>query len=150
MHHISISKAILAVIYLFKVEMQTPNKVGNLFKVNKKNPERRRFCSLLTLNKFHTLFWCFHCRLGTSKCRPGLSIIYLVSFSYLPTAFWRLVRRLQTAISYTKYLKKNYLVFLNCFCQIINLMRYSSQWKCSILKIGIFPRKHWKKTFFQQ
>ena len=25
MHHISISKAILAVIYLFKVEMQTPN-----------------------------------------------------------------------------------------------------------------------------
>ena len=26
---------------------------------------------LLTLNKFHTLFWCFHCWLWTSKCLLG-------------------------------------------------------------------------------
>ena len=26
-------------------------------------------CLLLPLNKFHTLFWCFHCWLWTSKCR---------------------------------------------------------------------------------
>ena len=27
---------------------------------------------LLTLNRFHTFFWCFHCWLWTSKWRPSL------------------------------------------------------------------------------
>ena len=27
----------------------------------------------ITLNRFHTLFWCFHCWLWTSKCRLGSS-----------------------------------------------------------------------------
>ena len=27
----------------------------------------------ITLNRFHTLFWCFHCWLWTSKCRLGPS-----------------------------------------------------------------------------
>ena len=38
----------------------------------------RKF-SFLTLNGFHTLFWCFHCWLSTNKCRLGTSILpYLI------------------------------------------------------------------------
>ena len=28
---------------------------------------------LLTLNRFHLFFWCFHCAPWTGKCRPGLA-----------------------------------------------------------------------------
>ena len=39
----------------------------NLFKVN--NTDTR------TLNRFHTLFWCFYCWLWKSKCRLGKTMI---------------------------------------------------------------------------
>ena len=29
---------------------------------------------LLTLSRFHTLFWCFHCWLWTNKCQLGQSV----------------------------------------------------------------------------
>ena len=35
-------------------------------KLTIKTPER-----FLTLNRFHTLFWCRYCWLWTSKCQPG-------------------------------------------------------------------------------
>ena len=31
----------------------------------------------LTLNRFHTLFWCFHCWLWTNKCRLGILFVLL-------------------------------------------------------------------------
>ena len=37
----------------------------NLFKVNNKNS---RTTSLLTLNRSHTLFWCFYCWIWTGIC----------------------------------------------------------------------------------
>ena len=44
------------------------NNVWNLFKANRENIS-------LTLNRFHTLFWCFHCWLRKSKCRLGLQCL---------------------------------------------------------------------------
>ena len=51
----------------------------HLFKFNNENT--RTVCQIrskltiktqmLFLNRFHTLFWCFHCWLRTSKCRLG-------------------------------------------------------------------------------
>ena len=46
----------------------------NRFKVN--NEDTRKKSLLLTLNRLHTLFWCFFCWLWTNKCR-------LESFSFL-------------------------------------------------------------------
>ena len=52
-------------IYLFKL--------WNLFKVNNKDTRTTSMTLLLllmpTLNRFHTLFWCIHCWLWTSKYR---------------------------------------------------------------------------------
>ena len=49
-----------------------------LFKVDSGNTRKiSKICSkfpvsfMLTLNRFHTLFWCFHCWLWTNKCRLG-------------------------------------------------------------------------------
>ena len=35
--------------------------------------------SFLTLNKFHTSFWCFHCVLGTTKCRLGYGVLLVLN-----------------------------------------------------------------------
>ena len=48
----------------------------NLFRVNNKDTRTMSIdvvlmFSLLTLNRFHTLIWCFRCWLWTSKCRLG-------------------------------------------------------------------------------
>ena len=45
------------------------NNVWNMFDVN----DVVLVLLLLTLNRFHTLFWCFHCWLWTNKCRLGSS-----------------------------------------------------------------------------
>ena len=53
----------------------------NLFKVNNKNiitTSMRSFCCLLlTLRRFHSLFWCFHRWLWTSRFRLSISILKL-------------------------------------------------------------------------
>ena len=46
------------------------NDVRNLLKLT--NKDIVLVCLLLTLNKFHILFWCFHCWLRTSKGRLWL------------------------------------------------------------------------------
>ena len=48
--------------------MKHQNKVWNLFKVNH---DVVLVSLLLTLNKFHPLFWCFYCWLKTTKCQVG-------------------------------------------------------------------------------
>ena len=65
-----------------------PNKQINVPSYNRSSRTMCDFCSkliktpewrqdvilvllLLTLNKFHILFWCFHCWLSTSKCQIG-------------------------------------------------------------------------------
>ena len=46
-----------------------------------KTPEWRQWCFLvpllLTLNRFHALFWRFYCWRSTSKCKLGMHIRYL-------------------------------------------------------------------------
>ena len=39
---------------------------------------------LWTLNRFHTMFWCFCCWLGTNKCRLG--IIFVCGFENHPSS----------------------------------------------------------------
>ena len=38
---------------------------------------------LLTLNKFHKLFWCFHCWLWSSKCQLGIADQLILHFFFL-------------------------------------------------------------------
>ena len=55
------------------------NNVWNLFKINKKGTRSNtievvQVSLLLTLNRYHKLFWCFHCWCWTSKRRMGSKI----------------------------------------------------------------------------
>ena len=55
-------------IYLFKVNKRNTRKICEI--CSKLTIKTRHENSLyLTLNRFHTLFWCFYCWLWTSKCR---------------------------------------------------------------------------------
>ena len=47
----------------------------NQLKVNKKTKTMLVYV-VLTLNRFHTFFWCFHSCLWTSKCRQGTSCYF--------------------------------------------------------------------------
>ena len=47
------------------------------------NPEVIPVFLLLTLNRFHTLFWCYCCWLKISKCRRGQLSLAVVSWSWL-------------------------------------------------------------------
>ena len=62
------STVLPAGIYLFKVQ----NNVWDMFKVNNKDTR------LLTLNRFHTLFWWFYCWSWTSKCRLNPTTYLLI------------------------------------------------------------------------
>ena len=59
--------------------IETPNNMWNLFKVNIKDARTmllKFWCLfLVTLNRFHTFFWCFHCWLWTNKCGLELHCI---------------------------------------------------------------------------
>ena len=50
-------------------QWQHLNNLWNLLKVNNKDTRTL----LLTLSRFHTLVWCFHCWLWPRKCRQGIS-----------------------------------------------------------------------------
>ena len=55
-----------------KQQWKHQNNVWNLFKVNNKDTRRLVLVSLLlSLNRIHTLFWCYHCWLWISNCRLG-------------------------------------------------------------------------------
>ena len=69
----------------FSVRLMSPTGIY-LFEVNNRNSRTMwEIClnltinindvvlvsSMLTLNRFHTLFWCFHCWLWISKCQLG-------------------------------------------------------------------------------
>ena len=49
---------------------------------------------LLTLNIFHTFFYCFYCWLWTSKCQLGKTYPRL-EMTYLKVLFWQIVLMLQ-------------------------------------------------------
>ena len=55
------------------------NNVWNLFKVN--NRDTSTFFFLLTLNRFHTLFWCSHCWIWTSECRLSDYLCYALNWT---------------------------------------------------------------------
>ena len=59
-------------------------------KTQERRPWRALVSLLLTLNRFHTLFWCFHCWLWASKCCPGrtLSNIHCVKSVQIRSYFW--------------------------------------------------------------
>ena len=72
------------------------NVVWNLFKVNNKKNQNHinnvvRVSLLLTLNKFHTFFWCCHGQLWTSKCWVGSDWRYNENRKFLCLGF--VVRR---------------------------------------------------------
>ena len=58
---------------LFKANQKHQNNMWNLFKANNKQNRTKSLTLLLTLNRFHTFFWCFCCWFWTSKCRLGLA-----------------------------------------------------------------------------
>ena len=62
--------------YLFKVNNGNTGKRCEICsKLTIKTPERRQWflvSLLLTLNRFHILFWHYHCWLWTSKCQLGV------------------------------------------------------------------------------
>ena len=73
-----VTETIPAGIYLFKMNngnIRTMCEICSDF--TKKTPERRQWrrsgVLLLTLNRFHILFWCFYCWLWTSKYRLRLN-----------------------------------------------------------------------------
>ena len=66
-------------IYLLKVNNRNTRTMREICsKLTIKIPEWRQWrflvSLLLTLNRFHTLFWCFYCWLKTSNCRLGKSL----------------------------------------------------------------------------
>ena len=70
------SNPLAAGIYLFKVNNGNTGTMCEIYsKLTIKTSEwrhwRRSAVYLLTLNRFHTLFWCFHCWLWTSTQRLG-------------------------------------------------------------------------------
>ena len=73
-----VTETIPAGIYLFKMNngnIRTMCEICSDF--TKMTPERRQWrrsgVLLLTLNRFHILFWCFYCWLWTSKYRLRLN-----------------------------------------------------------------------------
>ena len=70
----------LPIRYLFVQSQQWkhPNNVLNLFKVNSKDIRTTSFTLLWTLNRFHTLLWCFHFWKWTSKLRLAKLLIYII------------------------------------------------------------------------
>ena len=83
---------------------QHQNKVWNLFKVNNKGT--RTMALWLTLNRFHTLFCCFHCWLWISNYQLGLVISFV----------WR------SATLFKTRLQRRY--FLVKFAKIIKSLNY--------------------------
>ena len=74
---------ILAGICLFKVSNGNTRTMCEIcskltIKTRHRCHWRRLMYSLLTLNRFHVLLWCFHCWLWKSKCRQGK--LFLNSF----------------------------------------------------------------------
>ena len=60
-------------IYLFKASNRNTRIMCEIFSkltITIKKSEQRHWP--LSLNRFQTLFWCFDCWFGTSKCRLGL------------------------------------------------------------------------------
>ena len=59
-----------------KSTMETPGQCVKCSKLTTKASKQHHdvvlVSLLLTLNRFHTLFWCFHCWLQTSKYQLGL------------------------------------------------------------------------------
>ena len=78
-------------------------KVSN----NKYNITDVVLVSLLTLNRFHTFFWCFRCWIWTSTCRLGSSSIFTVFFKKIPNV--NLVFLLLTLIAYFVCYEKYFL-----------------------------------------
>ena len=80
--NIMIMKNKLITQWVFTCANSTWRHRSNVWNLNKVNNKGTRTTSmtlpltklkLLTLNRFHTLFWCFHCWLWTSKCPLGRS-----------------------------------------------------------------------------
>ena len=81
-------------IYLFKVNNRNTRKIYEICsKLTINTLEQRHWqrsgVLLSTLNRFHTLFWCFHWWLRTSKCRLG---VYKSSSPvvFLKKLFWQI------------------------------------------------------------
>ena len=65
--------------YLLRVYNGNNRTVWNLFEVNIWHRS-----GVFIVNKFHTLFWCFHCWLKRSKYRLGNNFNFF-AYTYLPT-----------------------------------------------------------------
>ena len=93
-----------ASIYFFKLNNRNTRTMP---KICSKLAINRRQCIvlvslLLTLNRFHVLFWYFHCWLWTSKCRLGYIIFCLgkhLLYSYT-MQFW--IRRTSSRRTWTE------------------------------------------------
>ena len=74
-------------IYLFKINNRNRRTMRKTFstweKLIKKTPERCHYgivlSLLLTLTRFHILFWCVYCWLSPSKCRLGILLKPIVN-----------------------------------------------------------------------
>ena len=61
---------------------------------------------LLALNRFHTLFFCFHWGLGTSNCQLGNVTLGIVHTPHTETQYWVL------------YHSSYYLIYARCFSKV--------------------------------
>ena len=70
---------------------------------------------LLTLNRFHTLFWCFHCWLSKRKCRLGSSF----ASSFHKFKFLCFVKR----VTFIKQIQKLVKTVIKLLVFVVTLLR---------------------------
>ena len=60
-------------------------------KLTNKGTRATSMTLLLTLNRFHPLFWCFHCWLWTSKCRLGyFNQVWFITHTIIGNNLWHI------------------------------------------------------------
>ena len=105
----------------------------NLFRVNNEDNDAVLVSLLLTLNRFHTLFWFFHCWLWLNKCRLGCLFWFASYPIFLSNYCSCIVKKVQ--VKFSKDSRKE-LCCLNQLTSMIQELTIGTQGKCLYL---IYP-----------
>ena len=118
--------------------------VWNLFKANNKDGDASdvvRVSLLLTLNRFHRLFWCFLCQLLTSKWQLGWKQLYHCTKNKV-FHFFRKCDHIRSFLRIWSHLLKKSLIF----CEVLSLgtVKLKNIWR--YLSVTIFCAVYYGKA----
>ena len=99
------------------------------------------FDLLLTLNRFHTLFWCFHCWIWTCKCQLGIISESLPVFPRVPkTIYEKMFEMCQYVSLVATILYQLSLLFKVGLSPSKKIVSFKNGAKCFLLHIKSFFR----------